>query len=71
MTLIIYCIFDDGPQMFWKVNATGADLEDIRNAMSGNPGETLSFVARVNPNGEDKERLFRAGAIRSVDVERD
>jgi hypothetical protein len=70
MTLFINCIFGDGPQTLIKVNATDADVAAIEAAMSGDPGDVLRVVCRTTSQGKDHERLIRAGAIRSVDVER-
>jgi hypothetical protein len=70
MILLIYCLFDDGPQTLWKVGATDDDVRAIKRAMAGNPKSVIGIVCRATPGGADTERLIRAGVIRSVDVER-
>lgn len=70
MVLIIYCLFDDGPQTFWKVGAAAADVTAVKRAMAGNPKSVIRIECRTSAQGADRERLIRAGAIRSVDIER-
>ena len=66
MRLLIKCQFDNGPQALIKENATEGDTRVLRNAMDGDPDDVLQVVCRVTPDGPDRERLIRAGCIRSV-----
>jgi hypothetical protein len=66
MKLLIECEFDDGPQTLIKVNATDGDARVLRAAQHGDPDDVLGVVCRVTEDGPDRQRLIRAGCIRSV-----
>lgn len=76
MRLIVNCMFGDGPQTYWLMAATDTDLRGLHDAMAGPPGEVVSIVARTSELGTeseldgDHERLFRAGAIQCITVDR-
>ena len=71
MTLILNCMFGDGPQTYWIASATAAELQNVRNAMAGPAGDVVSIMARASEMGADHERLIRAGAIQCINIDRD
>jgi hypothetical protein len=66
MRLLIHCDFDGGPQTLIKENATEDDAAMIREAMNEAPDVILSVDCRLTPDGPDRNRLIRVGAIQSV-----
>ena len=70
MILLIYCASEEGPQTYWKVDATDADLEAVHAAMAGDPAAPFRFTGRTAPSYKDHEYVIRGGAIRTVDADR-
>lgn len=66
MKLLIECEFDNGRQTLIKVDASDGDTRALREAQHGDPGVVLHVVCRLTEDGPDRERLIRAGCIRSV-----
>jgi len=66
MRLLITCEFTDGTQVLIKDPATEADYDVLTAAQNGDPDDVLTLSCRTRPDGPDRDRLIRAGAIRSV-----
>ena len=66
MRLLIECEFSNGTQVLIKDPATEADYDVLTAAQSGDPDAVLGVLCRIRPDGPERERLIRAGAIRSV-----
>jgi hypothetical protein len=66
MRLLITCDFKTGTQVLIKDPATDADYEVLTAAQAGDPDAVLSVSCRTRPDSPEKDRLIRAGSIRSV-----
>jgi hypothetical protein len=66
MRLLITCEFTNSTQVLIMDPATEADFEVLTSAQAGDPDDVLAIRCRVTKDGPDRQRLVRAGRIRSV-----